>query len=294
MSKAFLHRSRALACLLAAACAASLPADARQGLEKCGAGSVSPRGFLAEFLLRQATGTTGRHADIGYPFDGCMWAGSISNVYFEEDLPYSRKVAAPRDEIWWPYEQAAYMLDGMVRLAQLVDAPQLKDEFRRNLDFCLANQAEDGDLFKAYSKSDSQWPIVVFFRAALSYCDETGDERVKRAFVRHYESKRNAPQNTDDRDVLNVEGMLKVAEWTGDKSYVDAAENWFRRHEYFEKFSCTSRVHSHGVTFAEMLKLPALLYKATGKEVWKELALKAMRDVFAANETPNGQVSCCE
>ena len=294
MSKSFLHRGRALACLLAAACAAALPADARQGLEKCGAGSVSPRGFLAEFLLRQATGTTGRHAEIGYPFDGCMWAGSISNVYFEEDLPYSRKVAAPRDEIWWPYEQAAYMLDGMVRLAQLVDAPQLKDEFRRNLDFCLANQAEDGDLFKAYSKSTCQWPIVVFFRAALAYCEETGDERVKRAFIRHYASKRNAPQNVDDRDVLNVEGMLKVAEWTGDRSYVDAAENWFRRHEYFAKFAHTSRVHSHGVTFAEMMKLPALLYRATGKEEWKALALKAMREVFAANESSNGQVTCCE
>ena len=45
-----------------------------------------------------------------------MWSGIITNVYFEEDLPYSRRIAAPRDEIWWPYEQTAYMLDGMVRL----------------------------------------------------------------------------------------------------------------------------------------------------------------------------------
>ena len=282
--------------LIAVACAAALSFSAfgRQGFEKSGVGAIAPRSFMAEFLNRQVSGTTGRHSEIGYPFDGCMWAGSISNVYFEEDLPYSRKIAAPRDEIWWPYEQAAYMLDGMVRLSQLVDAPQLKDEFLRNLDFCIANQSEDGDLFNAYSKSPSQWPIVVFFRAALAYCDETGDERIKRAFIRHYASKRNALQNIDDRDVLNVEGMLKVAEWTGDGSYVDAAENWFRRHEYFEKFLRTSRVHSHGVTFAEMLKLPALLYKATGKEEWKALAIKAMRDVFAANETPNGQVSCCE
>ena len=274
--------------------ALGISAFARPTFEKCGAGSISPCGFIAEFLTRQVSGTTGRHAEIGYPFDGCMWSGIISNVYFEEDLPYSRKIAAPREEIWWPYEQAAYMLDGMVRLAQLVDAPQLKDEFRRNLDFCLDHQAADGDLFRVYSKSSSQWPIVVFFRAALAYCEATGDERIKQAFIRHYTSKRNAPQNTDDRDVLNVEGMLKVAEWTGDRSYVDAAENWFRRHIYFKMFSRTNRVHSHGVTFAEMMKLPALLYKATGKEEWKALALKALRDVFAANETPNGQVSCCE
>ena len=284
------------ACLLAVACAAVFCSSAFGGQEygKCGVGAISPRGCLEEFLRRQVSGTTGRHAEIGYPFDGCMWAGSISNVYFEEDLPYSRRVAAPRDEIWWPYEQSAYMLDGMVRLSQLVDAPQLRDEFRRNLEFCIANQAEDGDLFKAYSKSPSQWPMVVFFRAALAYYEETGDERVKKAFIRHYAGKKNVPQDREDRDVLNVEGMLKVAEWTGDRSYVEAAEEWFRRHIYFEKFANTSRVHSHGVTFAEMLKIPALLYRATGKEAWKTLALKAMRDVFAANETPNGQVSCCE
>lgn len=263
-------------------------------LEPCRPGGMRPAGHLAEFLRRQVTGTTGRHREIGYPFDGCMWSGIITNVYFEEDLPYSRRIAAPRNEIWWPYEQTAYMLDGMVRLSQLVDAPELKSEFKRNLDFCIEHQAEDGDLFKVYSKSSCQWPVVVFFRAALAYIDETGDERAKAAFIRHYAGKREAPKNLDDRDVLNVEGMLKVAEWTGDRSYVGAAEEWFRRHIYFEKFAHESRVHSHGVTFAEMLKLPALLYKATGKKEWKALAQKAMRDVFAANETPNGQVSACE
>ena len=263
-------------------------------LEPCRPGEMRPAGHLAEFLRRQVTGTTGRHREIGYPFDGCMWSGIITNVYFEEDLPYSRRIAAPRNEIWWPYEQTAYMLDGMVCLSQLVDAPELKSEFKRNLDFCIEHQAEDGDLFKVYSKSSCQWPVVVFFRAALAYIDETGDERAKAAFIRHYAGKREAPKNLDDRDVLNVEGMLKVAEWTGDGSYVDAAEEWFRRHVYYAKFANESRVHSHGVTFAEMLKLPVLLYKATGKEEWKALALKAMRDVFAANETPNGQVSCNE
>lgn len=262
-------------------------------------GAIRPSGHLLEFLKRQVSGTTGRHSEIGYPFDGCMWAGVITNVYFEEDLPYSRKFKVPTDgkswsSCWWPYEQSAYLLDGMIRLSQLVDAPSLKGEFRRNLDFCLANQGEDGDLFAVYSKSPSQWPMVVFFRAALAYYEETGDERVRQAFVRHYKGKLTAPQDELDRDVLNVEGMLKVAEWTGDRSYVDSAEKWFRRHHYAERFAKTDRVHSHGVTFAEMLKIPALLYRATGKEEWRSLAVKAMRDVFAQNETPNGQVSCCE
>ncbi|MBQ2630832.1 MAG: glycoside hydrolase family 127 protein [Kiritimatiellae bacterium] len=275
-------------------CAVSLAIGDSDALKPCRTDAIRPSGHISEFLRRQVTGTTGRHREIGYPFDGCMWSGIISNVYFEEDLPYSRRITAPRNEIWWPYEQTAYMLDGMVRLSQLVDAPELKSEFKRNLDFCIEHQAEDGDLFKVYSKSSCQWPVVVFFRAALAYIDETGDERAEAAFIRHYAGKREAPQNIDDRDVLNVEGMLKVAEWTGDRSYVGAAEDWFRRHIYFEKFAHESRVHSHGVTFAEMLKLPALLYKATGKKEWKALAQKAMRDVFAANETPNGQVSACE
>ena len=87
-----------LSLFLAEACAVVLSCSAFGGreFEKCGAGAIAPRGFMAEFLNRQVSGTTGRHAEIGYPFDGCMWAGSISNVYFEEDLPYSRKIAAPR------------------------------------------------------------------------------------------------------------------------------------------------------------------------------------------------------
>ena len=287
------RRAFAAAAAMAAAVFTAVLAAAAP-VEPCRPGEIRPAGHLDEFLRRQVAGTTGRHGEIGYPFDGCMWSGVITNVYFEEDLPYSRRIAAPRDEIWWPYEQAAYMLDGMMRLSQFVDAPQLKDEFRRSLDFCIENQSEDGDLFKVYSKSSCQWPMVVFFRAALAYVEETGGARAKAAFIRHYAGKRGAPQSLDDRDVLNVEGMLKVAEWTGDRSYVDAAEGWFRRHVYFAKFVKESRVHSHGVTFAEMLKLPALLYKATGKKEWKDLAVKAMRDVFAANETPNGQVSACE
>ena len=231
--------------VVAAATAAAVLAVAAP-VELCRPGEIRPAGHLDEFLRRQITGTTGRHREIGYPFDGCMWSGIITNVYFEEDLPYSRRIAAPRNEIWWPYEQAAYMLDGMMRLSQLIDAPELKSEFKRNLDFCIEHQAEDGDLFRVYSASGSQWPMAVFFRAALAYIDETGDERAKAAFIRHYAGKREAPQNIDDRDVLNVEGMLKVAEWTGDRSYVGAAEDWFRRHIYFEKVAHERRVHSHG------------------------------------------------
>ena len=88
-------------------------------------GAIRPSGHLLEFLKRQVSGTTGRHSEIGYPFDGCMWAGVITNVYFEEDLPYSRKFKVPTDgkswsSCWWPYEQSAYLLDGMIRLSQLV------------------------------------------------------------------------------------------------------------------------------------------------------------------------------
>ena len=74
-------------------------------LEEFTSGGIRPSGHLRAFLERQRTGTTGNRQALGYPFDGCMWSGIISNVYFEEDLPYSRKIAAPRDDIWWPYEQ---------------------------------------------------------------------------------------------------------------------------------------------------------------------------------------------
>ena len=276
------------------ASAAEGQAGADVGLAKAAPGAVKPAGHLEEFLKRQVTGTTGSRGRLGYPFSGCMWGGSIPDVHVIDCVPFGGDVVAPRDDIWWPYEQSAYFLDGMVRLSQLVSAPKLRDDFRSCLDWCLDHQAEDGDLFRAYSTSSSQWPVVVFFRAALAYAEETGDERVKAAFVRHYACKRKSRKHLFDRDVLNIEGMLKVAEWTGDRSYVAEAEEWFGNHHYGRLFSTTDRVHSHGVTFAEMLKIPALLYRATGRGKWRTMACKAMRDAFEKNEMPNGQISCNE
>ena len=137
-------------------------------LQLAAPGTVRPSGHLEEFLNRQVTGTTGHRERLGYPFAGCMWGGSIPDVHEGECVYKGRDIVAPRDEIWWPYEQSAYFLDGMIRLSQLVPAPKLKDEFKRCLDWCLDHQAEDGDLFRAYSTSTCQWPMVVVFRAALA------------------------------------------------------------------------------------------------------------------------------
>ena len=109
--------------MLAVGLSASSSLSAASAMDTFRPRAIRPEGHLKTFLERQHSGTTGNRQALGYPFDGCMWGGVITNVYFEEDLPYSRRIAAPRDEIWWPYEQAAYMLDGMMRLSQLIDAP---------------------------------------------------------------------------------------------------------------------------------------------------------------------------
>ena len=73
---AFVGAAAMYAVVLTAVFAAASP------LEPCRSGEMRPAGHLAEFLRRQVTGTTGRHREIGYPFDGCMWSGIITNVYF--------------------------------------------------------------------------------------------------------------------------------------------------------------------------------------------------------------------
>ena len=65
--------------------------------------------------------------------------------------------------MWWPYEQTAYQLDGMARVAQFVDAPALDAVVKRNLDWVYAHaNPTNGDLFASLSASPSQWPLVVF------------------------------------------------------------------------------------------------------------------------------------
>jgi len=244
---------------------------------------------------------------MGYPFDTVMWAGKIDNVHYTEAIHHGDDVPVDPAGAWWPYEQSAYLLDGALRLSYLVKADALRALYRRNLDYMLAHADEQAMLGHGYHASDSEWPLAVFFKSVIAWVDATGDEAVKQAFIAHY---RALPQETlalPGRNVTNLEGVLKAYEWSGDGGLLAKAVAAYQRNDVlaarsdyyygelnFAKLSSGRRVVMHGVSFAEMLKLPVILYGYTGERKWLEGAQAGLDAALRDHEQPSGVPSSNE
>ncbi len=265
--------------------------------------AIRPKGHLEEFLKRQAGGLTGHPEKLGYPFDTKMWEGPLERIVFPEGVYHGED--EPKDcedeefwksGMWWPYEQTAYQLDGMARVAQFVDAPALDAVVGRNLDWVYshANPA-NGDLFASLSASPSQWPVAVLFRAAAAYAEKHGDwDRLVRAFAAHYDGKKDVRAQWGGRDMLNIEGMLKVMEFTGDRSLLADAMAMYGRSWENGVFGKKRHVIQHGVSLAEALKLPCILFLHTGDKALLDQARTAVENVYAMDEQADGLFSCNE
>lgn len=69
---------------------------------------IHPDGWLRQWMERQRDGLGLHHAESGYPFNTCLWADKIP------------KRKDKGGEAWWPYEQTAYLVDGLTRTAILL------------------------------------------------------------------------------------------------------------------------------------------------------------------------------
>lgn len=108
-------------------------------------GAIRPLGHLKTFLKRQYHGLSGHYREMGYPYDSCLWAGKIAGVHFQEGVYHGGRLPVTDQSLaWWPYEQTAYLLDGILRLSMLVEAPELAEMYRRNLAYLLAHPDEKG------------------------------------------------------------------------------------------------------------------------------------------------------
>ena len=294
---------RTIAFLAALVAATSLSAAPYGAFEEVPVAAIRPTGHLREFLRRQAEGITGHPERLGYPFDSKLWEGPLARVYFTEGVYHGD--AEPKDcegeefwksGMWWPYEQTAYQLDGMARVAQFVDAPRLDATVKRNLDWVYAHaNPTNGDLFASLSASPSQWPLVVFFRAAMAYAEKHDDwERLVKAFAANFEGKRGVRANWTGRDALNLEGMLKVMEFTRDASLLADARKMYAQCWEAKAFGRRKHVIQHGVSLSEMLKIPCLLYLHTGETAYLEQAKAAVENVYEMDEQADGLFSANE
>jgi DUF1680 family protein len=241
-------------------------------------GSVRPRGWLLHHLKKQAEGVTSHLQHLYAPFNGTAWMA-------EEADPQTS---------WWPWEVRGYWSDGTLRCGWLLDHERLVAEAAAPIKYTFSNPAEDGYLGPSFLRSNTdanRWPHAVFFRAAMAWHDGTGDSTIVDRLQRHYLGNRY--QYVADRASTNIEAMLWTYRRSGDPRLLALAENSYQRSQYFlaqndGSFGLTARSmlspgpcrEVHGVTYAEISKLPALLYMATGNSEYLRVAEAGQRKIF--------------
>jgi hypothetical protein len=229
-------------------------------------GAVKPRGWIKGWLERQLEGLTGHPENMAYPYDTCMYAGKIPPP------------AVRHGEVWWPYEQSGYFVDGAVRLSHLLDAPSAQAVPSANLAYLRENSGP-GKL----GESIWGWPDAVVGRALMAEHSATGDAWVARVLAEYFQG--NLPVR--GRDGYVFEEALYLHGLNGDPRLRALAQSGYDR--YFiadpKSFSHEGKIRGdaplrgHGVTAAEQLKLLPLMYCHTGDARALELANLAYRKV---------------
>jgi hypothetical protein len=242
--------------------------------------TITPQGWLREFLVRQNSGLTGHREILSYPFDTCLWAGRI---------PYNGN-----GDDWWRYEQTAYLTDGMLRLGYLINDDKLIQTGRDGVAYVLAHPMDKGRLGHPFFAS--QWPMAVFFRAMQAEYSAGPDPKFLEALRQHYLSYSTADLKCG-RNVINLEGMLWTYGKTGDRTLLDRANAIYDQGQGIwgrGALGASRKDVEHGVTYNEMAKLPAIFYAYTGNKEYLLAAVNAYKKLDRDHMLPDGVPSSNE
>ncbi len=249
---------------------ASAPVN-RSAFSKLRITQIKPQGWVREFLCRQQSGLTGNIAVAGYPFNTCLWAGE-------------RMEGSPT--AWWPYEQTAYFLDGALRLGHLLDDAELLQLVRSNFDYVRRHVLDSGRFRTELSERYRHWPYASFNRALMCEHEVTADAGIVELLHRHYLTFA-AADFADVLELANVEQLCWLYEKTSDPRMLAMAEAAYAlfcaepRYRNWASsdidFHAANGPDTHGVVYLELVKIPALLYHASGNAAYLEDAIQGVQ-----------------
>ncbi|MCF0197686.1 MAG: glycoside hydrolase family 127 protein, partial [Bacteroidaceae bacterium] len=250
----------------------------REGVHR----DITPTGWLREFLVRQRSGMTGHPEALAYPYNTCLWAGEIPrNSDYGQD--------------WWRYEQTAYYTDGLLRLGYLLRDEQMIKTGQDGIAYTLQHAQTNGRL--GNDKITSLWPMVVFARAMRAAYEHDGDKTILTALQKHFNSLTTTDLVNGRRHILNIEGMLWLHGVNGNKTLLTRAEEAYNKGGFeldAKQAGSDEKLHIHGVTYSEMLKVPLLLYAYTGKQQYLDLAMNCERKLERDHLLPDGVPTSAE
>ncbi len=248
---------------------------------------IKPGGWLREILLAEKNGMPGNLDKIGYPFDTRCWEfKSLADGGWEQ---------------WWPYEQTAYWLDGLVRTACLLDDKELLDKAKKQIDKALSYD----DTFigpveiKAHNRC-YRWSIAVFARAVYALWSFTGEENYLKKLLEHYLN--DSSDYSGYRDIVNVETMLKLYEHFDNEEIYQKAKKAYEKFDKNEEEEASNATQmltekppfQHGVTYNEQAKLAAIMFSYTGGKRYLDAAINGYAKIDKFDMLPDGVHTSCE
>ena len=268
--------------------------DLRPGIayQTLNVGAIKPDGWLLDWANSAATGITG-HLD-------------ERNVVYEKGwlgVPIE-SMGAGEEGTNWPLEQSAYWLDGLVKLAYILDDSTLIAKAKSRLDPIVDGVLNSGPSFihwrpkNQLEKTFDNWAHSHMGRAMVGYYSATKDPRILEALVKVY-SEYTFPELIR-RDFLNVNGMVNIDPiietylYSKDSAVLSKALELSEIPEFKEltkQWNQDSIEVGHGVIFYENLRVPAILSTVSHDIQHFNAAVKALEWGEKDNLLPIGLVS---
>ncbi len=268
-------------------------------------GAVRPEGWLRGWLQKQASQLGSHLPDVSWPFTKDYWGTEQQGDYWTQEQAY---------EQWWPWEQRGYWIDGATRLALLLDDHELLARATKPIEYTLTHPDKEGylgpELFQDPLGDYHRWPHAVFFRSVAAVVDSRtslsgiSNQQVAEVMQRHYLSD-NADYGKPKRNVNNIEDILWCYAQTRNPQLLAMAEKaWKEYMQYsddpenadlgFMRVMGDTPIDTHGETYAETAKQPALLYLYTGNKDYLTFGLAAQRRIFDHHMLIDGVPSTSE
>lgn len=264
-------------------------------------GAVEPRGWLRDWALAMRDGMTG-HLDEYDPVFKLGWTG--------QRIGASGESASGEG---WPLEQAAYWIDGAVRLGHVLHDDALLAKVVPRLEMIAGAENRSGSYLWWRGKHGwdgrdgaaddfNLWSCAVLGRALTAQYQATGGRKWLACVERFFATMPGDRLFPINRSTVNLETLFEADRLGADhriwNNVLDAARrlrlsnNEWSRESYWTGVKPKDAIH--GVTFNELAKLPVLLYAGTGDESFKEASLNRYRLLYARHMQPHGVNSAAE
>ena len=262
-------------------------------LYKLPLGSIRAQGWLRDQLLRSKEGMGG-HLDELEP-------DMIGNSYITRSRVQGLD---PAYQAGWCAEiGAAYWL-GLIELAFTLQDNALIQKAEQWVNGFLATQEADGYL-GTYNTWDNReedynaWGCMWAYRALLSFYEATGRRDILDAVHRglSWFCRSWAEHKTEYVGATILEAMVVVYCYTGDKNLLQFAEDyldWLDQYSHWPngpKHFASGKLQynsMHTVAYGEEVKLPALVYLASGERERLETTVTGLHTIFEKIIQPTG------